>query len=231
MIFILWTLGIVCAVVFLVAGLHFHRTARVFVRNNADGVKIALLVGAALYTALVYNREATDNRIANTLAFKERTESGELRKAFEAIDMMWIRSEVKWDLDRFRRQVANTRDCNVRFHLHKNFAQDVTELVESQKLEDEIFVIHGFYKDINICVRQGRCHEPTACELFVKDMRNFQGLYVGFLIEWDRLWDTGIIQSLEGFYTRCKDYLPASEEPCPQAREPTNSFGEIGRSP
>ena len=150
MIFILWTLGIVCAVVFLVAGLHFHRTARGFVRNNAEGVKIALLVGAALYTALVYNREATDSRIANTLAFKERTESGELRKAFEAIDMMWIRSEVKWDLDRFRRQVANTRDCNERFRLHKKFAQFATELVESRELEDEIVVIHGFYKDINI---------------------------------------------------------------------------------
>ena len=72
-----WAVAVVCGIVLvLIAGLCTHPTSRGFVRNNAEGIKIALLIGAALYAAWVYNREATDNRIANTLAFKERAETG-----------------------------------------------------------------------------------------------------------------------------------------------------------
>ena len=90
-----WALTIGCVfVAVLIAGLYFHRASRLFVRQNGEGIKIAFLIGAALYTAWIYNLEVIDNRIANTLAFKERAETGNLSRAFERIAMLWIRSDA-----------------------------------------------------------------------------------------------------------------------------------------
>ena len=203
-----WALAIVCGIVLLlIAGLCVHGTASSFVRNNAEGIKIALLIGAALYTAWIYDRESTDNRIANTLAFKERAETGALRRAFHRIDMLWIRSDATQVLEGYRLRVANTSDPIVENDLHKEFADFTGELVESRQLQGEIFAIHGFYRDIKICVEQGRCHAPTACQLFAGDMQNFRTIYVRFLQKWDKLWQTGVVDALKGFSAGCSEHL------------------------
>ena len=224
--------AVVCvSVLALVAGFSAHPTSRDFVRKNAEGIKIALLISAALYTAWVYDREATDNRIASTLAFKERAETGELRRAFQRIDMLWIRSDATRELERHRLRVANTSDITEANNLHNKFAEFAGALVESHYLQDEIFAIHGFYKDINVCVKQGRCHEPTACELFAEDLQNFRAIYVEFLVKWEELWDTGVIRSLRGFCNRCREHLPPGEGHCSRPKAPTNLFSKMGLSP
>ena len=125
--------------------------------------------------------------------------------------MLWIRSDATPVLERYRLRVANTSDFKEENRLHNEFAKFAGTFVESHDLEDEIFAIHGFYKDIKICVEQGRCHERTACQLFAVDMQNFRAIYVEFLRKWDKLWQTGVVYALKGFSARCREHLPPDE--------------------
>lgn len=227
-----WLIAIAGAIVAIgFASLLFHHTSRNFVRDNAEGIKIVLLVLAATYTAWVYDREATDNRIANTLAFKERAEKGSLRASFNRVDMLWIRSDATWELHWYRLRRANTADKTELRRLDDKFLKFSGKFVEANYLQDEIFAIHRFYKDINICVKQGRCHEPTACELFAEDMQNFRRVYVRFLHKWDKLWQTDVLDSLRGFCARCTDHLPPGKGNCSRPREATNLFERMGFYP
>ena len=117
-------------------------------------------------------------------------------------------------LKKYRNQLKRTDDCDERNQLHQEFAQSTADLIKTKKLHDEIFAIHGFYKDINICVIQGRCHAPTACQLFAEDLQNFRVIYVRFLRDWSTLWDTDVMRSLEDFCTRCAEHLPPGEGRC-----------------
>lgn len=205
----LWAFIIVCVIlIVLITGLYLHRTSRIFIRNNADGIKIILLVVAGLYTAWVYHREATDNRIEATLAFVEKAETGKLRKAFERINMLWIRSDATPILKKYREDLKNATNTEEQNKLDKEFDKSVIYFIEDKGLHDEIFTIHGFYKSINICVIQDRCHEPTACQLFAEDLQNFSSIYISFLSKWDYLWDTDVLRSLKGFCARCAKHLP-----------------------
>ena len=211
--------------------------AGTFIRNNAEGIKIVLLIVAGLYTAvaglytvLVYNREATNNRIEDTLAFKERAEMGDLSRAFKRIDMLWIQNDAATSaLQKYRIGIKYTMDPEQLNKYQEAFDESVTYFIETKQLHDEIFAIHGFYKSINICVIQGRCHAPTACQLFAEDLQNFRSTYAPFLIKWDKLWDTDVLRSLEGFCTRCEEHLPPGEGQCSKVL--THCDGEMHVSP
>ena len=186
--------------------LRFGRTESLqFVKDNADAIKITLGVMAAIYTFAVYHNEMLDNRIANTLAFKEKADSEHLQNVFRTIDMLWIRGEGLPILTRIRK-VEKTRNKAEIIEANKEWAKKAREFVREKNQEEEIFAIFNFYRDIVVCVGQGRCHKRTACQLFADDIENFRLTYRRFLKEWEQLWRRGLRNTLKYFRRDCEGY-------------------------
>ena len=174
------------------------------VKDNADTIKIVLATVAALYTAWIYYIEMRDNRIANTLAFQEQAASSHLQEAFKTIDMFWIRGGGLQTLEDYRDAMNEAGDDNQKkTEASRTRADAAGVFVRKYGLEDEVFRVYGLYKDIVVCVDQGRCHESTACDLFANDIENFRLVYRKFFEEWDALWRIGIIESLKYFHYEC----------------------------
>ena len=211
----LWMLVIICGIVVaLGAGLYWHHPFRDFLHSNANSINIVFMIGGALFAIWLYSSDATNNQIEATLEFAKKAETGDLRKAFDRINALWIRSDATEVLRKYRNELENTPDRKQRNELHKKFAQSVDEFIRTEMLEGEIMAIHGFYKNINNCVIQDRCHEPTACRHFAEDLQNFRITYIRFLRWWNDLWGTDVLRSLKGFCARCAKHLPPGEGRC-----------------
>lgn len=77
--------------------------------------------------------------------------------------------------------------------------------VRAKKQENHVFAIYSFYRDIVVCVQQGRCDKKTVCQLFAAGIQNFRLTYSEFLDEWESLWKGDIVGALKGFHSRCGD--------------------------
>ena len=172
-------------------------------KNNVEAIKIGLATVAAVYTGFVFYVDMELDRVANTLAFQERTESGSLQKAFDTLNVFWIRGAGKVVLEEHRARHAAAKNDKERSAANKVWTMKTKTLVTDNKLEDEIFTVFDFYRDITVCVRQGRCHQPTACELFAEDVENFRLVYTKFLSHWQRLWGREIKPLLKTFRYDC----------------------------
>ena len=181
-----------------------------FMNTNSEAIKIGLATVAALYTAWVYFIEMRDNRIANTLALQEQAASTYLRSSFDSLNMFWIRGPGEVSLRRFRRDASIPMNGVQYTRLDDEFALKTKNLVRSHQLEDEILAIHGFYREVVVCVEQGRCHEETACQLFANDIESFRLIYRTFVDDWDVLWETGVSTRLMDFHYDCT-YRPVSD--------------------
>ena len=174
-----------------------------FVKDNAETIKITLATVAALYTAWVYYIEMRDNRVANTLQYQEMTTAPHLQEAFASLDVFWIRGPGTHSLCSFRVKICRSPSAEEYTNIDDNFAKKTNGFIRTYGLESEVFAIHAFYKDVAVCVDQGRCHRETACELFASDIENFRLIYREFLDEWDALWQTGVSMDLQNFYDDC----------------------------
>ncbi len=175
-----------------------------FVKENADAIKLTLAVIAAVYTAWVFYVEIRDKRIANTLAFQEKADTGHLREAFETIDMFWIRGDGKKFLEDFRK-VEKTKDIDKINRANDSLADKAWKSARNEEHEEEIFAIFDFYRDIVVCVEQDRCDELTACQLFANQIENFRELNSEFIHEWEKLWGRDLTGTLIDFYSDCGD--------------------------
>ena len=186
-------------------------TCLTFVRENSDAIKIALAFVAAVYTAYVYSVEMRDDRVANVLSFQERAASRYLHNAFQRIDMFWIRGpglavlQDYQDLrDKIERDLQGKKRIDAFVDANKNRAKYTRNLVRNYDLEADIFLIYEFYRDIVVCVEQGRCDRQTACQLFARDVENFRLLYRRFFDEWRELWGNANLRtSLKYFFCDC----------------------------
>lgn len=193
-----------------------------FVRENSEAVKIALAIAAAMYTAYVYSVEMRDNRVANTLAFQNRATSGHLHDAFKRMDMFWIRGPGLASLAVYRdrrawihNKLLGEERNDAATNANKEHAMLTGDLVRYYGLESDIFVIYKFYRDIVVCVEQGRCDRVTACQLFARDVEDFRLVYREFLDEWEYLWgDETLRASLMYFFCDCgTDMLIGPDHP------------------
>ena len=194
------SLAFACAAIVL-----FFRASVVLtiVKDNAEAIKIILAAIAALYTAWIYYIEMRDNRAANALQFQEKVAAPHLQEAFASLDVFWIRGPGTRPLCKFRIDVCKPLSEEQYTDIDDHFAQKTRDLIRTHKLEKEILTIHDFYRDIVVCVDQGRCHKETACELFGSDIENFRLIYREFLDEWDALWQTGVSMDLGAFFDDC----------------------------
>lgn len=204
-IFVLWTLLALCAAIVVLLVIRSGFTASLdFVNKYPDPIKLTLLIIAAVYTAGVFYIEMLDRRIANTLAFQQQAESGHLQNASNTIDMFWIRGDGRPILEWFRtvEEYAISNDHLKR--ANRLWAKKTKQLVTKLAHEDEVFAIFDFYRDIVVCVDQGRCHRRTACRLFATDMENFRLTYRAFISEWEYLWGSNLTNVLKYFPSRCR---------------------------
>lgn len=198
-----------------------------FVKENSEAVKISLAIAAAVYTAYVYSVEMRDNRVANTLAFQDRATSGHLHNAFQRMDMFWIRGPGLASLEAYHDRRTSIDDNllgqewrDASTAANKEHAERTGRLVGKYALEADIFVIYKFYRDIVVCVEQGRCDRATACQLFAREVEDFRLAYRRFLDEWENLWrDETLRASLMYFFCDCgTDMLIGPDHPDDELR-------------
>ena len=214
-IFILWAVLALCAisVVFLVirSGLAVSLQS---VKDNAEPIKITLLVVVAVYTAAVFHVEMRDRRIANTLAFQQKAESGHVRKALMTIDMFWIRGKGRPVLDRFRTIEMYALRTDYLSKANLEWTTQARELVNELNYQHHIVTIFDFYRNIIVCVEQGRCHRGTACQLFATDIEDFRLNHRAFISEWGDLWGQKLTKSLMYFPSDCGIYETFGKHSC-----------------
>ncbi len=174
-----------------------------FVQGNGDALKMALAIVAGVFTAVVFLVELRDARVANALAFQERAASAALKHDFETLKLFWIRRDGRKPLEKYRELQREGADEQTLTAANDKLAEQTRRLIRQKRYEDEIMRVYDFYKDVVVCVRQGRCHQTTACELFAKDVELFRINYSEFLFEWDTLWGGGIEDELADFYANC----------------------------
>ena len=193
-----------------------------FSRENSEAIKVGLIAVAGLYTAWIYYAEMRDQRIAHALSYQENAATPYMQKAFERLDMLWIRGAGYGPLKQYRELEANIikkyeaggyaaddqanekRKKRELSNVNRTLAIKAAELVRSERLEDEIFRIYNHYYDIVTCANRGRCHKKTACELFATDIEKFRLDYREFMAEWDKLWHEKITKGLRNFYFECR---------------------------
>ncbi len=201
---IIWSLLVLFTIICLLILFHVGpSTALAFVKQNAEAIKILLALIAAVYAAGVFHIEVRDNRIANALAFQDRANEPHLRSAFKTINMFWMREEGHKILRKYRDKktaAKNNEQISAANNLWANQAK-IAALIH--KHEDEIFLIFEYYRDIVVCVKQGRCHKPTACDLYSNDINNFRITYSEFLFYWEQLWQNTIEGALKHFRSGC----------------------------
>ena len=201
---IIWSLFALAVTISLIVILHLGASATlVFVKENSDAIKITLALVAAIYTAGVLHIEIRDSRIANTLAFQEKSHESKLSEAFATLNMFWIRGEGRQMLADYRRVENTAKDPKIISKANNLWANQTKNAVLHLQYQDEIFLIFEHYRNIVVCVKQGRCHKSTACELFSNDIENFRTTYSEFLFDWKKLWRTPIEEALMDFRSGC----------------------------
>lgn len=187
-------------------GISFSLT---FIKNNADSIKIIILIIAGAYTAALYHIDVRDKRVANTLEYSKKLDEKYLHNAFSTIAELWIRGDGYITLMEYRK-IANSNATNQeKSEANKKWAENALKFVKEKQYESHIMELHAFYRDIIVCVDQNRCEEETACQLFANDVQNFRLTYRYFLRDWEKAWKGNIKGILKSFHADCikKKYI------------------------
>lgn len=191
---VIWAFfGVSCLVILGVIIDHGFSNSLTFVRNNADLIKIVLVVIAAAYTAAVFHLEVRDRRIASTLEYSRKMEVGHINDAFQKMNEFWIKGKGLETLMAYRENKISNDE----------WANRASDFIRTHKQENDIMTQHKFYKDVIICVDQNRCHEETACQLFANDVENFRLTYRHFLDDWQKAWGGNVKLILRSFHYDC----------------------------
>ena len=180
-----------------------------FIKDNADAIKIFILIIAGAYTAAVFHLEVRNRRIASTLEYSKKLDEIHLYKAFSTMTELWIRGEGYSTIMEYRK-IENSKATNQeKNEANKVWAKKAQDFVRNNQYESHIMTLHTFYRDIIVCVDQNRCDEETACQLFANNVQNFRLTYRYFLGEWEDAWKGDIIEILGSFHSNCvkKGYI------------------------
>lgn len=157
--------------------------ARDFLEKYSGAVGVVLAVIGGAFVLVEYDNGQQDKRLARTLTYIERIESGPTHTSRQWLDLHWVQN---------RKLIANIRAANAR----KDGRDDALRLLEKYRqsfdeTDDElqsniknIMRLSYFYSDLAKCVELNLCDAPTACNIFADDIGEFYVLHADFIQRW-----------------------------------------------
>jgi ribosomal protein L21E len=196
----LWTPYILIFVVTTVVGLGvlISRKGRAFLEaySGAVGVVFGLIAGA--FVLVEYDDGQQDKRLARTLAYIERIESGPTHESRQWLDLHWLQN---------RALIADIKEANLRedgrddaLRLLATYRQSFDEMDdESRSNISHVMRLSYFYSDLAQCVELDLCDAPTACNIFADDIGEFYVLHADFIQRWGEVSFDRNFQTIKSF--------------------------------
>ena len=161
----------------------YWKKSRVFIEEYSGSVGVILAVIAGSFVLIEYEYGQQDKRLARTLAYIERIESGPTHDSRQWLDLHWVRN---------RELIANIREANARsngredaLHLLAAYRQSFDEADEElQSNIKHVMRLSYFYSDLSKCVELELCDASTACNMFADDVGEFYVLHADFIQRW-----------------------------------------------
>lgn len=159
---------------------------REFLGIHRGAVSVVLAVIAGAFVFVEYEHGQQDKRLARTLAYIERIESGPTHESRQWLDLHWVRQ---------RELIASIREANAR----QDGRDDALRLLADYRLSfDEtddtlqrniqhIMQLSYFYSDLSKCVELKLCETPTSCSIFADDIGEFYVLHADFIQRWSEV--------------------------------------------
>lgn len=169
--------------VFLGVGLLFWLKGRTFLEEYSGAVGVVLAVIAGAFVLVEYDNGQQDKRLARTLAYIERIESGSAHESRQWLDLHWVRN---------RELIADIKEANARedgrdeaLLLLATYRQSFDESDDKMQTNiNHVMRLSYFYSDLAQCVELGLCDAPTACNIFADDIGEFYVLHADFIQRW-----------------------------------------------
>src|SRR5947209_1119550 len=144
---------------------------------NAEQIKIAFAVVAAMFVLQQYLVSVSDAAIKRTLEFQSRYSTGDVAAAHLDLDLLLLSPANKKMLD----QAVDP-------------SSKITEFVQANKLERSVLVMTDFYSQLTTCVQQGICQLETACAVFKSRVYAHRNNFYDLVEIWDKEWGTKLME-------------------------------------
>lgn len=159
------------------------KKSRNFLEEYSGSVGVILAVIAASFVLIEYEYGQQDKRLARTLAYIERIESGPTHDSRQWLDLHWVQN---------RELIASIREANTRkdgrddaLRFLGTYRQSFDEADDGlQSNIKHVMRLSYFYSDLSKCVELELCDASTACNMFADDIGEFYVLHADFIQRW-----------------------------------------------
>lgn len=195
-----WTPYILIFVVTAIAGVGvlFSLKGREFLEAHSGAVGVVFAVIAGAFVLVEYDNGQQDKRLARTLAYIERIESGSTHESRQWLDLHWVQN---------RALIADIKKANTRkdgrddaLQLLATYRQSFDEMDDESRTNiNHVMRLSYFYSDLAQCVELELCDAPTACNIFADDIGEFYILHADFIQRWGEVSFDRNFQTIKSF--------------------------------
>lgn len=169
---------------------------RDYVKDHHEGITIILALLAGIYVVREYLEDLKNQRVANSLEYIQRIQSGDVAEARRSFDLFWIDNvEIV--------EATRSNDKAISAAAISELQKKVEDPGVNPGGRENIIRMFYFYSDIAACSNLGLCDTDTLCAYFGGDIRNFHVLTGGFMEVWERVSFEEPIQEIILFVDRC----------------------------
>lgn len=185
-------------------GVLIRLRARDFLEKYSGAVGVVLAVIAGAYVLVKYDNSQQDKRMARTLAYIDRIESGSIHESRQWLDLHWVRN---------RELIANIREANNRkdgrdealqlLEIYRRSFDETDE--ELQSNINHIMRLAYFYSGLSKCVELDLCDASTACNIFANEIGEFYVFHSDFIQRWSSVSFEQDFQTIKLFLNKTCD--------------------------